>query len=315
MTARYPRVVLSTCCLPWREDGALDASLFQRSIRNLVQHGLRDLYVFGTAGEGHTVAEADFRRVTELYVETLADAGGAPPMVGVINLSLATVIDRIRFGVDLGVKTFQFCLPAWGGINDREVRRVFAEVCGSFPDRNFLHYNLGRTGRLVRPEEYAELAEIHPNLVAVKYGLGDPETIAGLSRLAPQLRHFFTEPGFYLGAPLGECGLLASISASNPVRARAYFEAGVRGDWATLTSLYRELAGVMSVVRRAAGGMGLNDGAYDKLIAKVAEPDFPLDLLPPYQSSTDDGYRQYVAELSASYPGWLPETARPESAQ
>ena len=61
MTARYPRVILGTCCLPWRDDGTLDAPLFQRSIRNLVARGLRDLYVFGTAGEGHTVTEADFR--------------------------------------------------------------------------------------------------------------------------------------------------------------------------------------------------------------------------------------------------------------
>ncbi len=306
MSARYPHTVLGTCCLPWQDDGRLDEVLFTRSIRNLVTRGLKDLYVFGTAGEGHTVTEDNFRRVTTLFVETMADAGGAPPMVGVINLSLPTVLDRIRFGIGLGVKTFQFCLPAWGAINDREVRRVFSEVCNSFPEQHFLHYNLGRSGRLVRPAEYAELAEQHPNLVAVKYGLGDPETIAGLLRLAPQLRHFFTEPGYYLGAPLGACGLLASISASNPARAWDYFRAGAGGDASRFADLYRELAGVMTAVRRAAGGMGLNDGAYDKLIAKVSEPDFPLSLLPPYQSSTKEGYQSYVAELSEKYPGWLP---------
>lgn len=305
MSGRYPRTVLGTCCLPWR-DGVLDAALFTKSIRSLIAAGLPDLYIFGTAGEGHTVTEAQFREVTRLFVETMTDAGGAPPMVGVINLSLPTVLGRIAFGVGLGVKTFQFCLPAWGAINDREVRRVFAEVCGSFPDRQFLHYNLGRTGRLVRPEEYAELASLHPNLVATKYGLGDPEMIAGLMRHAPQLRHFFTEGGYYLGAPLGECGLLASVASSNPKRAWEYFRAGADGNFQRLAELYRELAGVMAAVRKAAGGMGLNDGAYDKLIAKLAEPDFPLDLLPPYQSSTDDGYRQYRAELAEKFPAWLP---------
>ncbi|PPE80848.1 hypothetical protein C3941_05965 [Kaistia algarum] len=278
-------------------------------IHNLVGAGLRDLYVFGTAGEGHTVTETQFRQVTSLFVDAMAEAKAAPPMVGVINLSLPTVIERIAFGADLGVKTFQFCLPAWGAINDREVRRVFAEVCGGFPELRFLHYNLGRTGRLVRPDEYAELAEIHPNLVAVKYGLGDPETIAGLLRLAPQLRCFFTEPGFYLGAPLGECGLLASIAASNPSRAWQYFRAGADGDFATFSALYRELAGVMAAVREAAGGMGLNDGAYDKLIAKLAEPDFPLELLPPYQSSTDNGFRQYRDQLAEKFQGWLPHVS------
>lgn len=304
MSARYPRTVLGTCCLPWREDGRLDEPLFRRSIRALIAAGLRDLYVFGTAGEGHSVTEGDYRRVVELFCAEMAD-GGAPPMVGVINLSLPTVMERIAFAGDRGVRTFQISLPNWGTMTEGEFRRFFVEICDSFPTLNFLHYNLMRSGRIVRPQEYAVLAEAHPNLVATKYGAGDPETIAGLLRFAPQLRHFFTEAGYYLGAPLGECGLLASISASNPARAREYFRAGVDGDAVRLTELYRELAGVMVAIRRAAGG-GLTDGAYDKIIAKVADPEFPLRLLAPYQSSSDDGYRTYLAELSAQFPKWLP---------
>src|SRR5688572_23473932 len=133
MIARYKRTVLGTCCLPWRGDGRLDESIFRRTIHNLVGAGLKDLYIFGTAGEGHAVTEDDFRRVTEIFVSVMAEAGGAPPMVGVINLSLPTVLNRIAFGAALGVKTFQFCLPAWGSITDREVRQVFAEVCDRFP--------------------------------------------------------------------------------------------------------------------------------------------------------------------------------------
>ena len=62
----------------------------------------------------------------------------------------------------------------------------------------------------------------------------------------------------------------------------------------------------MGAIRRAAGGMGLTDGAYDKIIAKVGEPDFPLGLLPPYQSSTEANYHAYAAELAARFPQWLP---------
>ena len=305
MSARYPRTILATCCLPWREDFTLDEPLFRKSVRNLVAAGLPDLYVFGTAGEGHSVSEADFRRVVEVFADEMKSAGGVP-MVGIITLSLPSILDRIAFAASLGVRVFQFSLPAWGPLNDAEMRRFFAEICGSFPDYRFLHYNLMRTGRLVRPHEYAELAETHPNLVAVKYGAGDPETVAGLLREAPQLRHFFTEAGFYLGAPLGECGFLASIAASNPKRAWAYFQAGVDRDEAALAGYYRELAGMMGAIRRAAGGMGLTDGAYDKIISKVADPDFPLRLVAPYQSASEEGYRGYAAELKARYASWLP---------
>jgi dihydrodipicolinate synthase/N-acetylneuraminate lyase len=305
MSERYPRTVLATCCLPWREDGKLDEPLFRRTVRNLVAAGLTDLYVFGTAGEGHAVGEADFRRVVEAFAEEMRVAGGRP-MVGIIDLSLRTILDRMVFASGLGITTFQFSLPSWGTLNDRELARFFAEICGAFPNLAFLHYNLMRTGRLVRPQQYAELAAAHPNLVATKYGAGDPETVAGLLRCAPELRHFFTELGFYLGAPLGECGLLASIAASNPARARDYFQAGVERDAPRLLDLYRDLAGMMDAIRRAAGGIGLTDGAYDKIIAKVSEPEFPLRLLPPYQGGTDEGYRGYIAELRERFPRWLP---------
>jgi dihydrodipicolinate synthase/N-acetylneuraminate lyase len=277
-------------------------------VRNLVSGGFADLYVFGTAGEGHAVGEADFRRVVEAFVEEMQIAGGRP-MVGVINLSLATILDRIAFAAALGVPTFQFSLPSWGTLNDGELDRFFAEICGAFPDLAFLHYNLMRGGRLVRPQHYADLAAAYPNLVATKYGAGDPETVAGLLHSAPQLRHFFTELGFFLGAPLGECSLLASIAASSPARAWEYFRAGVEHDAQRFTDLYRDLAGMMGAIRRAAGGVGFTDGAYDKIIAKVTEPDFPLRLLPPYQGATEDGYQGYVAELARCFPRWLPAKA------
>jgi dihydrodipicolinate synthase/N-acetylneuraminate lyase len=305
MTARYKRTVLGTCCLPWRDDDTLDEARFRRSIRNLVGAGLPDLYVFGTAGEGHAVSDVDYRRVVTIFVEEMRASGGTP-MVGVIALSLRTILERIAFAADQGVEVIQFSIPAWGPLNDRELRQYFAAVCDGFPELQFLHYNLMRTGRLVRPSEYVELVEAHPNLVATKYGAGDPETVGGLLRLVPQLRHFLTEPGYYTGAPLGEPGLLASIAASNPTRAWAYFRSGADGDQAALAGYYRELAGMMGEIRRAAGGMGLTDGAYDKIISKVADPDFPLRLLPPYQSATNAGYHSYVQALEREFADWLP---------
>src|SRR5258708_35372143 len=113
MTARYPRTVLAACCLPWREDGRLDEPVFRRTVRNLAAAGFADLYVFGTAGEGHAVGEADFRRVVEAFAEEMHAAGGRP-MVGLITLSLTTILERIAFSVRLGVRPFQVSLPTWG---------------------------------------------------------------------------------------------------------------------------------------------------------------------------------------------------------
>jgi dihydrodipicolinate synthase/N-acetylneuraminate lyase len=302
---RYPRTVLGTVCLPWTEDGTLDEALFRRTITNLVAAGLPDLYIFGTAGEGYAVTDGMFRRVTTVFAETMRDSGGSTPMVGIVSQSLATMIERIELGLTLGIDTFQFSLPNWSVTSDSEMRQVFAEICSRFPEARFLHYNLMRSGRLVRPAEYAELAERHPNLVATKYGGGDPFMISGLMRQAPQLTHFLTEQGYYLGAPLGPAALLASISSSNPTRARQYLDAGISGDAVRFAQLYRELCGVLHALLDAAG-THLVDGAYDKAIHKLSEPDFPLRLLPPYQSTTDAVFQRYRDTLASEHPEWLP---------
>lgn len=305
MIPRYPRTVLGTVCVPWKDDGTFDGACFRRTISNLVGAGLPDLYIFGTAGEGYAVSDADFRRIAVLFAETMRQAGGAPPMVGVISQSLQTIIERIEFCRAEGITTFQISLPNWGVLSDEGLRRFFAEICDRFPDCRFLHYNLMRAGRLVRPRDYAELAGRHPNLVATKYGGGDPFLISGLMAEAPMLRHFFTEQGFYTAAPLGEPALLASISSSNPARAHRYLAAAASGDHETLAQLYRELCGVLHTLI-AAVGPGRIDGAYDKTIHKLTDPAFPLPLLPPYEGATEEAYQRYKAELAAKYPAWLP---------
>lgn len=306
---RYRRTVLGTVCLPWQSDGRLDEVIFRRTIRNLVEAGLPDLYVFGTAGEGYAVTDTMFRRVATIFAETMADAGGAAPMIGVIGMSLATVRERIEFCLGQGITDFQFSLPNWAATSDTEMRRVFAEVCGSYPDAQFLHYNLMRSGRLVRPREYTELAAAHPNLVGTKYGGGDPFLISGLMAETPMLRHFLTEQGFYIAAPLGEPALLASISSSNPMRAHQYLAAAVNVDHATLAAHYRELCGMLRALLGAAGTSHI-DGAYDKAIHRLAEPDFPLALLPPYESTTIAAFERYRDAIAANWPDWLPDATR-----
>jgi len=301
---RYKRTVLATCCVPWDEGYDLDERLFRASIRDLFARGFRDLYVFGTAGEGHNLSDRLYQRIVDVFLEEVLGEHETP-MVGVISLSLLTVLERIDYAASRGCRVFQISLPNWGGLNDEEVFTFFREVCGRYPELQFLHYNLARAGRFVRPREYALLANEHPNLVATKYGAGDPEMVNGLLELAGTLRHFFTELGFFYGSVVGECSLLASISSTNPALARQYFEAGVRADMNVLCDLYRDLAGMMTSVRAVVGPGPHLDGAYDKIFAKVNDERFPLRLLPPFESSTDDAYRQYREILTRRFPRWI----------
>ena len=308
---RYRRTVLGTCCIPWKAPFELDEVMFRRSVRGLLMRGMRDLYVFGTAGEGHAVSDELFGRVVEAFLEEMATEG-ATPMVGVISASLATMRDRIQFCMERGCKNFQFAISDWGGNGPSEFRVVVKELCSAFPEAGFLHYNTGRSGRVVAPQEYGELAEEYPNLVGTKYGAGDPEVVSGLLLYAPQLLHFFTELGFYYGSALGSCGLLASISSTNPRRAWEYLRHAEDGERETFTQEFRELSTMMAALRRSVGRRGLVDGAYDKILAKVLEPEFPVVLLPPQLGGAEDAWKNYVDFLQARFPHWLPDEVQGE---
>ena len=303
---RYKQTILATCCVPWNADGTLAESIFRESIRGLIAQGIPDLYIFGTAGEGYAVTDSQFDRIARVFVEEM-QAANAEPMVGALSLSLPTIIERIERAGKLGVRQFQISLPSWGALSDKELETFFQEVCGRFPEFQFLHYNLPRTKRIVMPQEYATLAARHPNLVATKCAVGEVGVIAGLLQYAGELRHFFTEQNFAAASLLGECGFLISLASINPRRARQYFEAGAARDGETLRAMRAELMGLHAELMKAAGPAPMIDGAYDKIFSRMHVAEFPLRLLPPYQSISDAGFEQFRAAVGEKYPAWLPD--------
>jgi dihydrodipicolinate synthase/N-acetylneuraminate lyase len=308
---RYPACILSTCVVPWDERGEFVESLFVEQVRRLLE-GTRHLYVFGTAGEGFAVTDEQFDRITRVFHDAMRAGGAregeapAEPMVGVISLSLPTILRRIERARAMGVRQFQVSLPSWGALTEREVREFFRQTCGRFPDCSFLHYNLMRTKRLITPEEYAALAAEHPNLVATKNSTDSMTRLLGLMTLAPQLQHFPTEDGYVYASQLGECGLLASLAATNWEACRAFFEAGRRRDVPTLVALQKELTELTRELVAAVGPDVHIDAAFDKMLYRLRDDRFPLRLLPPYQGASEEAFQRFAQAVRTKYPRWAP---------
>ncbi len=303
-TPRYRHGIMATLCLPWNEDYTLNEELLCWQVRHLMANGVKDLYLFGTAGEGHAVTESQFDEATKVFLDVTKEGADVQALIGIITMSLPTAIERIERCLDMGVTRFQISLPSWGALNDAELECFFAETCGRFPQAEFMHYNLMRTHRLVTPEEYARLADQYPNLVATKNSTKDMDRLKGLMTLAPQLRHFITEGGFPDAAMMGPCGFLLSIASVKPELARAYFAAGVRLDAATLNSMRAELAEMSLLLRESMAGEAHMDGAFDKIFCKIHDPRFPLRLLKPYVSSSERAFQAFADGLKAKFPRW-----------
>ena len=307
---RYRQSVLVSCEIPWEENENLLTSVFREEVRRTLKH-FNHLYIFGTAGEGHAVDTARFQQIVRVFhEETLGqpDSDDIHPMVGVIGLSTANVVERLAFAHTMGFRVFQISLPAWGTLNDVELMTFFQDVCGTFPDSQFLHYNLPRARRVLVGMDYRRLIDAVPNLVATKntgQGLGK---VADLLRHAPELQHFLSEEGFANGCQISECSILSSLGPMTPHKVWEYFEAGCTGDIEKLIALQHSFHNLLHDVLGPLLADGYMDGAYDKIIVRLGGlEEMPLRLLSPYQGFTEAQYAACKRTFHDKYPEWVPE--------
>jgi len=300
---RYPRTILATACIPWTETFAFDEEIFRKQIRDLTNRDICHIYLFGTAGEGYAVTDEQFEEIVKVFAEEMKGPG-LYPMVGLINLSFPTMLLRLQKAYSYGIRDFQFSLPSWGALQDEELHSFVHQLCDPFPDCRFLHYNLMRSKRLLGIREYEKLAEKVPNFVGVKFSNPDIITILDIVNSHCPLRFFLTEFAFGYGSMIGEFGFLISLATSNIKRAWEYFNAGVNREKDKLLTMQQEFFFISKALTETAGSTKI-DGAYDKMFCKILNKEFPLRLLPPYESTSEESFAEYCSFLEKEYPQWL----------
>lgn len=298
---RMEPCILGTVCVPWDESYRFDERAFREETRFLLSHGLENLYVFGTAGEGYAVTDRLFSDIARVFFDEMRCSRGHSQL-GIIAMSTAQAMERIEIGLEIGFREFQISLPPWGRLTDAETRAFFDDVLGSYPDAAFLHYNTPRGLRVLTGQEYSEIAHEHPNLVATK-SFGSPEDVSELLRNAPELCHFFGDINFGFAVRQGPCGLLASISTLKPEKAIELWSAGVTADTGALDRLTDEIRQVLHTLHGCFGREHI-DGAYDKVFCRSHTPGFPLRLLPPYQGVSEAEYASFAGKIAAFDRGW-----------
>ena len=304
--ARYHQCVLASCEIPWDENKNLMGGVFRREVRHTLEVGFNNLYIFGTCGEGYAVDTARFREIVEVFWEETRGED-VHPMVGVIALSTANVVERLGFAYDLGFRTFQIALPCWGALSDIELTTYFKDVCGTFPDAKFLHYNLPRAKRVLEGTDYRPLIDTVPNLVGTKTTSGGLNRAAGLMRHSSELQHFFGEENFAYGCMYGECSLLSSLGPMSPHKTQEYFEAGRRRQVEKLFELQKGFEDMATDVFAPLPPGDRIDGAYDKMVQRFGGlEEMPLRLLSPYQCYTEEQYQACKKVFYENYPDWTP---------
>ena len=306
MDKRFPQALLCAACIPWTEDFQLDVPLLRKGVRLLCQQGAGSIYLFGTAGEGYAVSREQYLQIVTEFMAEMADFPDVIPMVGVIDLSMTEVMERIRLAGRLGVRYFQISFPSWGAVSDEEALRFFKTVCGAFPDYKFMHYNNAlRSRKRLAPKDYQRLVEEVPNLVAVKFIAPSFDEIQTFARQDLPIRVFFLEYAYGYGSiTYNQFGYLASITnCSYPVM-RAYFEAGKNRDWDTILRIHNDFPVLYESLFSNCPGSKI-DAAYDKLFLQFSIPEFPARILPPYEGFADEQVETFKAALKQKLPHWF----------
>jgi dihydrodipicolinate synthase/N-acetylneuraminate lyase len=292
---RLPPTVLATCVLPWDERLQFREKDFRDHVRLLAAHVTAHLYIFGTAGEGYAVTDAQFRDIAAIFADQARESG-VTPMLGVISTALGTVIDRVEYGVQTGFQEFQVSFPSWGPVSDSERDTFFREVCGRFPDARFLHYNIPRGRRVLTGTEYRELASRHPNLAAIKFSSSDAAVVRELVTHCAPLQCFLTEPAYVLAREYAECGLLVSLSGAR-LDLPGRFARATGEDLRRLGELAYQIDDLLEQCFRATSPQAHMDGAYEKVLARAHGAAVPLRLLPPFEGATEAGCERFLAGL------------------
>lgn len=303
MKPRYPQGILISCEIPWDENEQLLEDVFRAEIRHVLAAGFQYVYTFGTAGEGYAVDRPRFERVVEIFREETREAAHA--QIGVIALSVPQVHERIRFAYAKGFREFQISLPSWGALNDAEMMRFFVDVCSAYPDARFLHYNLMRTKRVLTGPEYRRIADAVPNLVATKNTGTTVYSTMELLKCAPDLQHFFGEAMFPTGCLHGECSLLSSFGPMFPRATHQLFEYARQRQWDKLFPFQAEYLNAVEDVIAPMRRQTMIDGAYDKMLVRLAGVPMPLRLLSPYQGFSEEIFEECQATLHGKYAHWL----------
>ena len=112
---RHHQTILVSCEIPWDEREELLEDVFRQEIRHFLALGFRDLYIFGTAGEGYAVDARRFDAIVQVFRQEAA-ADDVTAMVGVIGLSTANIVERLTIAHEAGFRHFQISLPCWGAL-------------------------------------------------------------------------------------------------------------------------------------------------------------------------------------------------------
>jgi dihydrodipicolinate synthase/N-acetylneuraminate lyase len=297
--------VWGTLLLPLDARGGIRWDALADQLGILLTSGVDGVYAHGTAGEFHTLQEAEFDRVNALLAEG-CEAAGVPFQIGASHPAAPVMLARLRRAAALRPGAVQVILPDWVPLNDDEAVRFLAEAARVADGVPLVLYNPPHAKTHVPPPLLGRAAAEVPQLVGLKTAGGDDAWYAAVARHAPRLSVFV--PGHLLASGLarGAHGSYSNIAAMSPRGAVAWYRL-MTSDPAAAADVERRIAAFFARHIAPLQARGLSNPALDKFLATVGDwTDLGLTLRSPATPAPEEAVGPARADAHRMLPELFP---------
>lgn len=216
----------------------VDHAFATQHVQWLLSNGCTGIIALGSLGEAATLSFAE----KEAILRNVVEAAKSAPVVGAISaLATAEAVALAKAAEQAGCSGLMV-LPPYVYCGDwREMKAHVAAIFRATPLECMLYNNPVSYGTDFLPEQIAELAEEHANLVAVKESSTDVRRVTGIRALTGNRLHIFVgvDDAIVEGIAAGAVGWVAGLVNAFPAESVALFDAARAGKWDEASALYR----------------------------------------------------------------------------
>ncbi|MEU5099640.1 dihydrodipicolinate synthase family protein [Streptomyces sp. NPDC020996] len=279
---------------PFAEDGSVDAGVHRALLRRMLDGGVKILTPNGNTGEFYALTPEERSLVTELTVDEAGDR--AAILVGVGH-DVPTAVASARHARDLGAQMVMVHQPVHPYVSQNGWVDYHRAIAEAVPELGVVPYirNAQLSGFRL-----AELADVCPNVIGVKYAVPDAAKFAAFARDAGLERFVWiaglAEPYAPSYFSAGATGFTSGLVNVAPSVSMNMIEALRSGDYPAAMKVWEQ-------IRRFEELRAANGSANNVTVVKEALASLGLcrrDVRPPSRPLPEDER----AEVAAIASGW-----------
>lgn len=212
----------ATLLAAWNRDESLDLGRVADEIDTLVAMKVDGIYSNGTAGEFHTLDEAEFDLLAELLA-TKCEQAAMPFQIGVSHPVAQLMLARLKRVVPCAPAAVQVILPDWFPLTDDEALAFLQRMETAADGVGLVLYNPPHAKRRLDPAAIGWLADHVPGLVGVKVPGGDDAWYEEMQPVFQKLSVFIPGHTLASGFAKGAHGAYSNVACLHPGAAQRWW--------------------------------------------------------------------------------------------